>query len=93
MRGMQLANTHTHNTHANTHSRPQTVQQLWESVQTTGRFPSKNIMKHSLDFLRRKGRVQSEPQDPKNHKLNFTYRLGAKPQISTMEESAAQEAS
>ena len=93
MRGMQLANTHTHNTHANTHSRPQTVQQLWESVQTTGRFPSKNIMKHSLDFLSRKGRVQSEPQDPKNHKLNFTYRLGAKPQISTMEESAAQEAS
>eukprot|EP00802_Teleaulax_amphioxeia_P020848 Tamp_21151.p2 GENE.Tamp_21151~~Tamp_21151.p2 ORF type:complete len:121 (-),score=28.89 Tamp_21151:799-1134(-) len=68
---------------------PQTVQQLWESVEATGKFPSKNIMKHSLDFLRSKGRIEAKPQDPKNHKVNFVYTLGAKPEITPMEEAAS----
>ena len=75
--------------HTNAPSRPQTVQQLWESVEATGKFPSKNIMKHSLDFLRSKGRIEAKPQDPKNHKVNFVYTLGAKPEITPMEEAVS----
>ena len=68
---------------------PQTTAQIWETVQATGKFPSKNIMKHSLDFLRRKGRVECKPQEPDNRKVNFVYSLGEKPKIVPVEDSAA----
>jgi len=73
---------------------PQTVQQLWDKMEPSGSFPSKNIMKHSLDFLRRQNRIDVKPQDPSNHKVNFVYALGAKPHIVPMERAgeAAQEA-
>lgn len=64
---------------------PQTVQQIWDKVEPTGKFASKNIMKNSLDFLRRQKRVDVKPQDPKNHKINFVYSLGAKPEIVPLE--------
>ena len=76
---------------------PQTAHQIWEKVGESGRFASKNIMKHSLDFLRRQHRIKCVPQDPSNHKINFVYVLGEKPKIvreeadssSSMSETAA----
>jgi hypothetical protein len=71
---------------------PQTVQQIWEKVEPSGRFQSKNIMKNSLDFLRRQKRVDVRPQDPKNHKINFVYSLGPKPEIVSLDKEETPEA-
>jgi len=68
---------------------PQTVHQLWDKVEVTGKFASKNIMKHSLDFLRRHSRVETKPQEAGNHKVNFVYKLGEKPNIVPHGDTAA----
>ena len=68
---------------------PQSVHQLWGNLEATGKFRSKKVMKHSLDFLRRKGRVECKPQDPKDHTLNFVYYLGETPKVIPLEEESS----
>ena len=69
---------------------PQTVHQIWEQVEPTGKFASKNTMKQSLDFLRRHRRIEVRPQDPANHKINYVYTLGEKPQMVEEDDASSQ---
>lgn len=65
-----------------------TSAQLWEKLESTGKYPSKNIMKKSLDFLRSKQRVEVRPQtegEKRMLKSPFVYMLGAKPKITPLE--------
>ena len=69
-----------------------TTTQLWEKLESTGQYPSKNIMKKSLDFLRRHERIEVRPQTEGQKQLlkaPFLYTLGAKPRITPLEEDAA----